>query len=76
MKNLFWIFKGKPSILLKNALLKDYDKSPKWLPSEFGERAWAIKKEKLRIRRYEISDMGSDLTEIVRYIGGEPKTFS
>jgi hypothetical protein len=71
----FFEYSKEKGQFIKNALLKDYDKFSKMTSSEFGKELTAIKKKATESARYEISDMGSDLTEIVRYIGGEPKTF-
>jgi hypothetical protein len=71
----FFEYSKEKGQFIKNALLKDYDKFSKMTSSEFGKELAAIKKKATESARYEISDMGSDLTEIVRYIGGEPKTF-
>jgi hypothetical protein len=71
----FFEYSKEKGQFIKNALLKDYDKFSKMTSSEFGKELASIKKKATESARYEISDMGSDLTEIVRYIGGEPKTF-
>jgi hypothetical protein len=71
----FFEYSKEKGQFIKNALLEDYDKFSKMTSSEFGKELASIKKKATESARYEISDMGSDLTEIVRYIGGEPKTF-
>lgn len=71
----FFEYSKEKGQFIKNALLKDYDKFSKMTPFEFGKELTEIKKKATESARYEISDMGSDLSEIVRYIDGEPKTF-